>query len=195
MIKRAFDILFSLCVLSFGAPLFLLIALAIAIASGANPIYHQKRVGRGSKIFSCYKFRTMSMNSEETLEKLLRECPEIRHEWTTTRKLKHDPRITRLGSFLRRTSLDELPQFVNVLLGDMSVVGPRPISEEEVRIYLGAHASEILEVRPGITGLWQTSGRNDICFPQRVQMDQEYVRIRSFSWISSLCLKRSLSCF
>ena len=180
LIKRAFDVVFSATVLLLGSPLFLLIALLILFTTGTNPLFHQKRVGRGGIVFSCYKFRTMCADAELILENLLKNDPESKQEWIATRKLKKDPRITAVGAFLRRTSLDELPQFVNVLIGNMSVVGPRPITEEEVNLYLRDHAPEILKVRPGITGLWQTSGRNHISFPQRLHMDQEYVRMRSF---------------
>ncbi len=189
LLKRAFDLIFSLGAMIVLLPLFLLIALLVGISSRTNPIYRQSRVGRGGKIFSCFKFRTMCVDAEERLQKLLKENPECRREWQETRKLKNDPRITRLGHFLRRTSLDELPQFLNVLLGDMSVVGPRPISEEEVRLYLGKHASEILQVRPGITGIWQTSGRNNISYTQRIDMDREYVRTHTLLFDLKLVLK------
>ncbi len=187
--KRGFDILFSSTALICGLPLFLLLALLVAITSRANPIYRQTRVGRGGKLFACFKFRTMCLDAEERLQKLLQTHPERRREWLATRKLKDDPRITSLGHFLRRTSLDELPQFLNVLLGDMSMVGPRPISEEEVRLYLGHHASEILQMKPGITGIWQTSGRNNISFAQRIHMDREYVRTHTFLSDLKLVLK------
>lgn len=187
--KRGFDILFSSTALICGLPLFLLLALLVAISSRANPIYRQMRVGRGGKLFACFKFRTMCLDAEERLQKLLQTHPEKRREWLATRKLKDDPRITSLGHFLRRTSLDELPQFLNVLLGDMSMVGPRPISEEEVRLYLGHHASEILQMKPGITGIWQTSGRNNVSFAQRIHMDREYVRTHTFLSDLKLVLK------
>lgn len=187
--KRGFDILFSSTALICGLPLFLLLALLVAITSRANPIYRQMRVGRGGKLFACFKFRTMCLDAEERLQKLLQTHPERRREWLATRKLKDDPRITSLGHFLRRTSLDELPQFLNVLLGDMSMVGPRPISEEEVRLYLGHHASEILQMKPGITGIWQTSGRNNVSFAQRIHMDREYVRTHTFLSDLKLVLK------
>ncbi len=188
-LKRAFDIVFSAGVLSFGLPLFLSIALLIAISSGTNPIYRQRRVGRGGKPFFCFKFRTMVVDSEERLQKLLEQSPESRQEWMARRKLKQDPRIIRCGHFLRRTSLDELPQFLNVFLGHMSVVGPRPISQEEVKLYLGMDAPEILQLRPGITGLWQTSGRSNVSFAERIQMDREYVRVRTFLLDLKLVLK------
>lgn len=175
-VKRGFDILFSLIILIIGAPFFLLIALGIYLASPGKPIYAQERIGRGGKIFRCYKFRTMFPDADKKLQEILNNDSILRQEWNRTFKLKNDPRITSIGGYLRKTSLDELPQFWNVLKGDLSVVGPRPVVKEELEKYFGLKAYKILSVRPGLTGLWQISGRSDIsCYQKRVQLDEFYV--------------------
>ncbi len=177
--KRAFDIIFSLLVLIFFSPLYLLLTLLIAASSPGPVFYVQKRVGKNFKRFGCLKFRTMVDNADEILESMIAECPQMRAEFEDNFKLRDDPRITWIGKFLRLTSLDEFPQFWNVLRGDMSVVGPRPLVPEELHKY-GSKIDKILTIRPGITGLWQVSGRNDIPYPQRVQIDVYYVNYHNW---------------
>jgi lipopolysaccharide/colanic/teichoic acid biosynthesis glycosyltransferase len=174
VVKRIFDILFSLFVLIFFSPVYLGLGLLIFLSSPGPVFYIQKRVGRNYKTFNCIKFRTMVNNAEDVLCELLSQCPESREEFEGTCKLKQDPRITWVGQFLRITSLDEFPQFWNVLKGDMSVVGPRPLVVEELPKY-GQAIDKVLTIKPGITGLWQVSGRNDIPYPQRVKIDVYYV--------------------
>lgn len=174
-LKRLFDILFSLAVLIFAAPVFFIIAILVIFPSKGKIVYAHRRIGRGGKTFRCYKFRTMYANADVRLKQLLAAHPELHEEWYKTFKLQKDPRVTPVGRFLRKTSLDELPQFLNVLKGDLSVVGPRPVIEEEMKKYMGAKAAKILSIRPGITGLWQVSGRNDICYNKRIQLDEHYV--------------------
>lgn len=157
------------------APLLLGIALWIRKDSLGPVIFKQKRIGQNGKEFYCYKFRTMCVDAEEKLKELLRNNPEAKQEWEENFKLKSDPRITKSGDFLRRTSLDELPQIFNVLKGEMSLVGPRPITAREIRYY-GKYIQDYYMVRPGITGMWQTSGRSDTGYDERVQMDTWYVR-------------------
>ena len=171
--KRLFDILFSLSVLILFAPVYLLLALSIALSSSGPIFYVQERVGKNRKMFYCLKFRTMVENADDILLEIMEKSPHLRQEFEDNFKLKQDPRITWIGRFLRMTSLDEFPQFWNVLKGDMSVVGPRPLVEEELPRY-GGHINKILTIRPGITGLWQVSGRNDIPYPRRVQIDLYY---------------------
>jgi Undecaprenyl-phosphate galactose phosphotransferase WbaP len=171
--KRLFDILFSLSVLILFAPVYLLLALSIALSSPGPIFYVQERVGKNRKMFYCLKFRTMVENADDVLLEIIEKSPALRQEFEDNFKLKQDPRITWIGRFLRGTSLDEFPQFWNVLKGDMSVVGPRPLVEEELPRY-GRHINKILTIRPGITGLWQVSGRNDIPYPRRVQIDLYY---------------------
>lgn len=178
-VKRAFDIFFSLLVLIAGLPFFFLIALAIRLTSKGKIIYSHERVGRGGTPFRCYKFRTMRMDADVRLKALLENNPSLRQEWQEKRKLTDDPRVTIVGRFLRKTSLDELPQFWNVLKGDLSVVGPRPVVKAEITQYYGLKGSKILSIRPGLTCLWQVSGRNDTTYETRVKLDEEYVENQS----------------
>jgi undecaprenyl-phosphate galactose phosphotransferase len=181
-IKRAFDIIFSMLCLIIGAPLFFIIALMIYITSPGSVIYSHPRIGRGGKVFRCYKFRSMHLDARERLKEILESDPEMKKEWEQTYKLKKDPRVTAIGTFLRKTSLDELPQFWNVLIGDLSVVGPRPVVREEVEKYFGIKAYKILSIRPGLTGLWQVSGRSDInCYQKRIALDEYYVDNQSLA--------------
>lgn len=174
-IKRIFDIAFSLLMLTLLMPLFLLLVLAIRLTSRGRAIYPHERVGRGGKVFKCYKFRTMYKDSDSRLNTILSTHPDLQKEWTRSFKLKKDPRVTLIGRLLRKTSLDELPQFWNVLKGDLSIVGPRPVIKEEVELYFGVKAYKILSIRPGITGLWQVSGRSDLSYETRVTLDETYV--------------------
>ncbi|MGK7872165.1 MAG: sugar transferase [Xenococcaceae cyanobacterium] len=177
--KRIFDVVFSLFVLIVFSPLYLLLAALIAISSPGPIFYVQQRVGKNYKGFGCIKFRTMVNNADEMLQSMMANSPQMREEFEDNFKLKHDPRVTWIGKFLRLTNLDEFPQFWNVLKGDMSVVGPRPLVPEELYKY-GHRIDKVLTIRPGITGLWQVSGRNDIPYPQRVKMDVYYVNDRNW---------------
>lgn len=187
-LKRGFDIVFSLLVLVLCAPLYLLLIGLVAFTSPGPIFYIQKRVGKNYRPFRCFKFRTMVQDAEDVLEDLMAQSPQIRQEFADNFKLKRDPRITPVGYFLRLTSLDELPQFWNVLKGDMSVVGPRPLVDEELGRY-GDFMSTVLSIRPGITCIWQVSGRNDVPYNQRIQMDLRYVRSRSMALDLQLILK------
>jgi lipopolysaccharide/colanic/teichoic acid biosynthesis glycosyltransferase len=172
--KRALDIIGAGVGLVLLAPFFLIVALMVR-ADGGPAFFAHQRVGRGGKLFGCLKFRSMVIDSQARLEALLASDPAARAEWEATRKLKNDPRITRIGRFLRSTSLDELPQLINVLLGEMSLVGPRPVQEAEIDRYYGASAAHYMAVRPGITGLWQVSGRSETSYESRVALDVSYV--------------------
>ncbi|NEQ26202.1 MAG: sugar transferase, partial [Microcoleus sp. SIO2G3] len=168
--KRLFDVIFALLVLILFLPIYLILALLIALSSPGPIFYVQERVGKNYKAFGCIKFRTMVKNADEILNDIMATSPQLRNEFEDNFKLKQDPRITVIGKFLRLTSLDEFPQFWNVLKGDMSVVGPRPLVPEELPKY-GRHMDKVLTIRPGLTGLWQVSGRNDIPYDHRVQID------------------------
>lgn len=178
--KRLFDIIFSFCILILGFPIFLIIGFLIALTSPGPIFYSHQRVGRAGKPIHCWKFRTMRKNSDKILHDLLQSSDCLKKEWLAFYKLKNDPRITPLGQFLRKTSLDELPQFWNVIRGDMSVVGPRPVVAEEIEKYYGSKSWKILSMRPGLTGIWQTSGRNQISMEERVKMEECYVETHSF---------------
>lgn len=179
--KRVFDVCFSSCVLICGAPLFLAISLTIRLSSPGPAFYASMRMGKGGKLIRCWKFRSMCLNADEKIEELIAKDPQLKEEWETYAKLKNDPRITPIGKWLRKTSLDELPQFWNVLKGDLSLVGPRPFLVQEVRSSLKDKAEKILSVRPGLTGIWQTSGRNKLTFLQRVSLEEAYVEKQSFA--------------
>jgi Undecaprenyl-phosphate galactose phosphotransferase WbaP len=172
--KRIFDVVFSsVALLIFSIPM-LLIAWFIRLDGGPSTFMHM-RVGLGGKPFPCIKFRSMSVNADKILYSYLAENEEHRMEWDQTRKLKDDPRVTAFGRFIRKTTLDELPQLINVLRGDMSLVGPRPVTQSEMEYY-GTTISLYTSVRPGLTGLWQVSGRSDLSYDQRVRLDIWYVR-------------------
>ncbi len=173
MLKRSLDFIGSLLLIIILSPILIIIAFLIH-RDGGSSFYAQERVGYGGKTFKCLKFRSMVVNSKQRLEEVLASCPSAREEWEKDFKLKNDPRITSIGHFLRKTSLDELPQLFNVLKGDMSLVGPRPIVEDELRRY-GQLAGKYLSTRPGMTGLWQVSGRNDTTYRERVSLDCYYV--------------------
>ncbi len=177
--KRSLDILVASAALLFLAPLLLFVAGLIRLQDGGPALFRQKRQGRDGKPFHCYKLRSMVPNAAERLEQLLATDPEARREWQETQKLTHDPRITPLGHFIRKTSIDELPQLINIIRGDMSIVGPRPIVENEIVKY-GEYYQTYCSVRPGLTGLWQVRGRSDTSYDQRVALDVEYARNRSF---------------
>ncbi len=188
-LKRAVDLFISLLVLALLFPLFLLITLAVKLTSPGPIFYGHSRYGRDGDIFQALKFRTMVRDSDAMLEEYLRDHPEDREEWNRDRKLRHDPRITAIGHWLRRYSLDELPQLWNVIKGDMSLVGPRPIVAAEIPKY-GLGYNLYTRVRPGITGLWQVSGRNNTTYEERVAFDEYYVRNWSI-WLDSYILART----
>lgn len=174
-----FEKCFAALALLFFSPFLILISLAILLTEGGPILFAHNRVGKDSKVFKCLKFRTMALNANEQLANLLARDPVARAEWEATQKLNDDPRITCIGEFFRKTSLDELPQFWNVLMGDMAIVGPRPIVDAETLRY-GEHLGAYLSVKPGITGMWQVNGRSTTTYAERVQMDVEYVKTRSF---------------
>ena len=174
-VKRVFDVTVVLCALTVLSPLMLLLAAMVRWSSedGGPVLFKHTRVGRHGMPFECYKFRTMAVDSQARLAAHLAADSAARREWEETFKLKFDPRITRLGHTLRKLSLDELPQLFNVLRGDMSVVGPRPVVAAELRAY-GRSARHYRSMRPGLTGLWQVSGRNDVTYRKRVAFDRYY---------------------
>jgi len=172
--KRCLDLVFTLLTLPVFLPLGLLIALAIKIDSRGPVLVKLKRLGKDRSAFYKYKFRTMVPDAERVLQELLWSNEEVRAEYEKTYKITNDPRITRFGRVLRRTSLDELPQILNVLLGDMSWVGPRDILDSELKMY-GEFADKFVSVKPGITGLWQVSGRSRLPYSERVSLDVYYI--------------------
>jgi lipopolysaccharide/colanic/teichoic acid biosynthesis glycosyltransferase len=167
------DILGAGALLLLALPAFLVIA-ALVKLDGGKVFYAHQRVGRGGRLFGCLKFRSMVVDSDQRLAALLARDPAARAEWEATRKLKNDPRVTAVGRFLRASSLDELPQIFNVLRGEMSLVGPRPVQASELAAFYGAAAQHYMMVRPGITGPWQVSGRSDTSYAQRVALDVAY---------------------
>jgi exopolysaccharide production protein ExoY len=176
--NRALDLVVAMIAIVMVLPAMACIALMVWAHDGHSPIFAQQRIGRGGKKFACLKFRTMVADSERVLREHLAACPAARAEWMETRKLRNDPRITPLGRFLRKSSLDELPQLFNVVAGSMSMVGPRPIVAEEIDRY-GRYFHHYCTLRPGITGLWQVSGRNDVSYRRRVVLDFVYSRSKS----------------
>jgi len=172
--KRILDIVFSVVALPVVLPVSALIALAIKLDSPGPVLVRVPRLGRGGSVFLMYKFRSMVENAHEILQQLLEAHPELRREFEATQKLKNDPRVTRVGRWLRRTSLDELPQIINVFRGEMSWVGPRAVPPPEISMY-GSQGEKVLTVRPGMTGLWQISGRADLPYQERVRLAVEYI--------------------
>lgn len=179
-LKRIFDIAFSFSMMIIGLPFFFLLAILVRFSSKGPIFYAQQRVGRGGRLFSCYKFRTMYPDADLRLQRLLQENSALKLEWERAYKLKKDPRVTPIGRFLRKTSLDELPQFWNVLKGDLSIVGPRPVTKEEVDQYIAPRHQDFLMIRPGLTGPWQVSGRSNLSYAERIEMDLSYVESRTF---------------
>jgi len=188
--KWVFDCVCSLVGIIVVMPLFLLISIFIYFDSPGPVVFAHRRVGHKGEMFPCYKFRTMVKDSPEVLEEYLANHPDAREEWARDFKLKDDPRVTKIGRFLRKTSLDELPQFFNVIKGEMSLVGPRPIVQAEVERY-GEYINDYYLVRPGITGMWQVSGRNEIDYPDRVKLDSWYVRNWSM-WMDIVILMKTV---
>ena len=177
--KRMIDIVLALSGIILLAPLLVICFVATRVSSGPA-IFRHKRVGFGGKSFDCLKFRTMVVDAPERLRKLLQEDPAAAAEWTECQKLRNDPRVTPIGALLRKSSLDELPQLFNVLRGDMSIVGPRPVTEAELLRY-GTSVRAYAACRPGITGLWQVSGRSSTSYETRVACDTYYARMWSLS--------------
>lgn len=177
--KRVLDLIVAAAALIALAPLLAIIATAVKLTMGGPVIYRHQRVGFGGKLFDCLKFRTMVSDGDAVLQQYIRRNPSAAAEWQQSRKLANDPRITHFGLFLRKTSLDELPQFLNILRGEMSCVGPRPVVVAEMGLY-GAYAPDYLSARPGVTGLWQISGRSRVSYQERVKLDAKYVREWTF---------------
>ncbi|WP_380058844.1 sugar transferase (plasmid) [Falsihalocynthiibacter sp. SS001] len=183
--KRVFDLALALALLPVVAPLIAVFWCAL----GKNGLFAQDRVGRGGRVFRCYKLRTMVVNADQVLVELLASDPLSAAEWNRDQKLANDPRITRLGRFLRVTSLDELPQILNVLRGDMSIVGPRPFMVSQERMYVAAGGRSYYYMRPGITGIWQTEGRSTTSFDARIDYDDQYAKNMGFKADLALILK------
>ena len=177
--KRLLDSALAGLALVFVAPLMIVIAIIIAASDGGSPFFSHLRIGYGGRPFMCLKFRTMRLDAQRVLSDYIESDLHAAEEWKASRKLRNDPRITRVGAILRRTSLDELPQLINILLGHMSWVGPRPVTSEELSLY-GAHLDDYIRSRPGLTGLWQVSGRSGTDFATRVSLDHQYVCAWSF---------------
>lgn len=172
-VKRLFDLVVSGLSLILLSPVFLIIALAVKLDSKGKVIFKQERIGKNGKPIYIYKFRSMIVNAEEELERLMRENENIRNEYMINKKLKNDPRVTRIGRFLRKTSLDELPQLLNIFMGDMTFVGPRPYLYRESND-MKPYYNHIISMTPGLTGLWQVSGRSDLTFTRRCRLDNQY---------------------
>ena len=185
--KRVIDLVGSASILVFSLPIFLMIAVAIKMSSKGPVIFRQRRLGRDGKIFLCCKFRTMIRDAESTLA----SDQELSAQFDSNFKIKKDPRVTNIGGLLRRSSLDELPQLWNVLRGEMSLIGPRPIIEPELAKY-GGYGSRLLTVKPGLGGLWQVSGRSNTTYPERVALDMCYIASRSLSQDLRLIVRTAL---
>lgn len=188
--KRLMDLIVATLALVLATPLMLCVAFLVRTTAGAPAIFSHTRIGFNGKPFACYKFRTMTANAEQVLCDYIASNPEAAKEWEENRKFRNDPRVTFLGRMLRKSSLDELPQLFNILRGDMSCVGPRPIVAEELQRY-GTCADDYLQARPGLTGLWQVMGRNAIDYAGRVSIDSRYVRNWSL-WTDIVILCRTV---
>lgn len=186
--RRAVDVVIASLALVFLAPLMVAVAIAIKIQDGGPIFFGHRRIGMGGETFKCWKFRSMVTDAEARLAALLARDEEARREWEADHKLRKDPRVTALGRFLRVSSLDELPQLFNILVGEMSLVGPRPIVAGEIERY-GRWFPRYMAVKPGLTGLWQVSGRNDVSYRQRVALDILYVRKANFRLYMAILLK------
>ncbi len=178
--KRMIDLCGAMILALVFLPLMLMVALMVR-AQGSGLIFGHERVGRNGRTFRCLKFRTMVPDAQQRLAELLERNPEARREWDENHKLEDDPRITRIGHFLRRTSLDELPQLWNVIRGDMSLVGPRPVTPTELAERYGDSIGAYMSVRPGLTGPWQVGGRNNISYDERVRIDRSYAQAHSLA--------------
>jgi len=187
--KRIFDAVFAFGGLIFLIPLLVPVALAIKLSDGGPIFFGHVRAGRYAKPFRCWKFRTMRCDSAEILQRHLAENPAAAEEWRQFQKLEDDPRVTAIGRFLRASSIDELPQLMNVLLGEMSLVGPRPVPKAELDDRYGKQRRYYLLMRPGITGLWQISGRSNTTYEQRIAFDKQYATTWSFKKDLEIILK------
>ncbi|KQT60482.1 MULTISPECIES: sugar transferase [unclassified Aureimonas] len=172
--KRIFDIVAAAGIIIFISPIYIMIALLVKLTDPGPVFYSHRRIGRDGKSFGCLKFRTMVSNGDKVLADYFLNNPEAAAEWNTMRKLRHDPRVTAIGRILRKFSLDEIPQLLNVLRGEMSLVGPRPVMADEL-VHYGLNKHLYFRVRPGLTGLWQISGRSDLSYEKRVELDCQYV--------------------
>lgn len=190
LLKRLLDLFVILALTPVWVPVFIICAILTKITSRGPIFYGHKRVGRNGKVIKCWKFRSMVVNSQEILEKLLAENEEMRIQWEKDRKLEHDPRITKFGKILRKTSMDELPQLINILLGEMSLVGPRPVTEPELEKY-GDYKDYVLSVKPGLSGMWQISGRSDTGYEERISYDTYYIQNWSI-WLDIWILIKSV---
>ena len=177
--KTLLDFLFSIFFLIASLPFFIIISILIKFSSRGPIFFLQERIGKNNIPFKCIKFRTMHPEAKDILENLLMKDDKFKKEFEATHKIKNDPRITTIGKLLRKTSLDELPQFINVLKNEMSIVGPRPIVNKEKKKY-GKYLKKVLSVKPGITGLWQVSGRNNLTYKTRVKLDLNYIENYNF---------------
>jgi lipopolysaccharide/colanic/teichoic acid biosynthesis glycosyltransferase len=192
LVKRLTDVGLTLALMVALAPL-LIVLWGVCRLDGGPGVYGHVRVGRHGRSFRCLKFRTMVVDADAVLTRHLATCPQARVEWANARKLTDDPRITKVGRLLRATSFDELPQLFNVLQGDMSLVGPRPVVQAELTAFFGTRgAAAYLSVRPGLTGRWQVSGRSDVDYPRRVALDMAYVRDASFLLDARIMLRTVL---
>jgi exopolysaccharide production protein ExoY len=174
-VKRLFDLLSVIVILVLFFWAIIAVAIAVRLTTGSPVIYGHKRVGRDGREFNCYKFRSMVPNADKVLARLLATDAQAREEWNRDFKLKIDPRVTRVGQFIRKTSLDEFPQLWNVLMNDMSIVGPRPVVRKELDVYYTCAEDHYTSVKPGLTGPWQVSGRSDMEYSERVALDMDYV--------------------
>lgn len=191
-LKRIFDIFFALLVLLCLSPMLLFAAILVSL-DGGPVLYYQKRVGLNGREFKCWKFRTMVVDAEAVLKNLIENNEAVRREWESTQKLQVDPRVTWIGKWLRRCSVDELPQFMNVLNGTMSVVGPRPFAIDQMALYERRALMKYLSVKPGLTGSWQVYARHDTTFACRAKYDQLYVDQASFALDLALVAKTPLA--
>lgn len=187
-LKRTFDVIMSLISMILLSPLMLIIGILIRLDSKGKVVFTQERIGKNGQPIRVYKFRSMIPNAEEELKKMLNENDELRKEYKKNKKLENDPRITKLGNFLRKSSLDELPQLLNILKGDMSFVGPRPYLYRE-KEDMEPYYKNIIKMKPGLTGLWQVSGRSNLGFNERIQLDNRYYRTRGIKTDIKLILK------
>src|SRR5574344_144737 len=180
-VKRVFDILISLIGLLILLPLTLIVKLSYLLSGDTNTVFFRhKRIGKDGKYIYLWKFRTMYPNAESSLQKILAENPELKAEWDKNQKLDHDPRVTKIGRILRKTSLDEFPQFINILKGEMSLIGPRPVIGGEIE-KSGKNKAKFLSMKPGLTGYWQANGRSDTNYRNRIKLELYYVDHFSFA--------------
>ena len=190
--KRALDIVVAASALVISLPVWVVVSVAAGRRESGPILFSQQRIGQGGRMFRCWKFRTMRIDADEVLDRLLQSDPDLARQWNDDHKLDEDPRVTKLGRILRRFDLDEIPQFVNILIGDMSIVGPRPVVLKEAPRF-AEQLPTVLSVRPGLTGAWQVSGRNSMTYAERVQQEAEYVATRSFLGDLVICARTPLA--